>query len=62
MSNLNVTTELPHASAPPLSAIADSAPKITVRDLNFFYGDARALTVTAIVDTVYGETTIEGVI
>ena len=43
MSSLNVTTELPHASAPPLSAIADSAPKITVRDLNFFYGDARAL-------------------
>lgn len=43
MSSLNVTTELPHASAPPLSATADSAPKITVRDLNFFYGDSRAL-------------------
>jgi phosphate transport system ATP-binding protein len=43
MSSLNVSVDLPKTSAPSLSASPDAAPKITVRDMNFFYGDARAL-------------------
>ncbi len=41
MNNLNVSVELP-TSAPPVSA-AVAPPKITVRDLNFYYGQNKAL-------------------
>lgn len=43
MSNLQVATELPRGSAPFNAATDDAPPKITVRDLNFYYGDNRAL-------------------
>jgi phosphate transport system ATP-binding protein len=42
MNNLNVSVDLPTASAPPF-ALVESPPKITVRDLNFFYGQTKAL-------------------
>jgi phosphate transport system ATP-binding protein len=43
MNSLNVSVELPHASAPPLMSVPDSPPKITVRDMNFYYGQNKAL-------------------
>jgi phosphate transport system ATP-binding protein len=43
MNNLNVSVELPQGSAPPLMSASESPPKITVRDLNFYYGQSRAL-------------------
>ncbi len=42
MNSLNVSVELPSMSAPPM-AVADGPPKITVRDLNFYYGQSKAL-------------------
>src|SRR5690349_5715015 len=42
MNNLNVSVELPTASAPPMYA-AEGPPKITVRGLNFYYGQTKAL-------------------
>src|SRR6187397_881879 len=42
MNNLHVSVDLPTASAPPMYA-ADGPPKITVRDLNFYYGQTKAL-------------------
>ena len=42
MNNLNVSVELPQAAAPLMSQ-SDAPPKITVRDLNFYYGQTRAL-------------------
>jgi phosphate transport system ATP-binding protein len=42
MNSLNVSVELPTMSAPPM-AVADGPPKITVRDLNFYYGQSKAL-------------------
>ena len=43
MNNLNVSVELSRASGPMPAAIPASAPKITVRDLNFYYGQSKAL-------------------
>ena len=43
MSNLNATVELPRQTMPPTLAVPDTPPKITVRDLNFYYGQTRAL-------------------
>jgi phosphate transport system ATP-binding protein len=42
MSNLNVSVDLPKASAAMMSMPAFE-PKITVRDMNFYYGQTRAL-------------------
>jgi phosphate transport system ATP-binding protein len=43
MNNLNVSVELPTASTPPLMSAVVAPPKITVRDLNFYYGQSKAL-------------------
>jgi phosphate transport system ATP-binding protein len=42
MNNLNVSVEIPHAP-PSMAAIPAGPPKITVRDLNFYYGQSKAL-------------------
>ena len=42
MNNLNVSVDLPTASVPPMM-LRTGAPKITVRDLNFYYGQSKAL-------------------
>jgi phosphate transport system ATP-binding protein len=43
MSNLNATVDVPRKTMPPAMAMPDMPPKITVRDLNFYYGQTRAL-------------------
>ena len=43
MNNLNVSVELPHASGPLPTPVPAGPPKITVRDLNFYYGQSKAL-------------------
>src|SRR5215216_4258479 len=43
MNNLNVSVEPPHAAPPSMGQIPAAKPKITVRDLNFYYGQTRAL-------------------
>jgi phosphate transport system ATP-binding protein len=43
MSNLNATVDVPRQTMPPVMAMPDMPPKITVRDLNFYYGQAKAL-------------------
>src|SRR5215207_11528315 len=43
MSSLNVSVELPHHASAPLMAVSDAPPKITVRDMNFYYGQSKAL-------------------
>src|SRR5215510_14905153 len=42
MSNLNVSVELPQTSAPPMAA-SDATRKISDRDMNFYYGQTKAL-------------------
>ena len=43
MSNLNATVDVPRQAMPPAMAMPDMPPKITVRDLNFYYGQTKAL-------------------
>jgi phosphate transport system ATP-binding protein len=44
MSDLSVSAVNPSVSMPPPSAVqADARPKVTVRDLNFYYGEHHAL-------------------
>ena len=39
----NVSVELPKNVAPPLGTVPAGPPKVTVRDLNFYYGQTKAL-------------------
>jgi phosphate transport system ATP-binding protein len=43
MNNLNVSVDLPQAPIGSLASVPAGPPKITVRDLNFYYGQAKAL-------------------
>ena len=43
MSNLNVSVELPHTASPLLAVMPNAPSKITVRGLNFYYGQNKAL-------------------
>jgi phosphate transport system ATP-binding protein len=43
MSELSVSSGVPTVSIPPHAAHGDARPKVTVRDLNFYYGEHHAL-------------------
>jgi len=43
MNNLNVSVDLPQAPVGSLASVPAGPPKITVRDLNFYYGQSKAL-------------------
>jgi phosphate transport system ATP-binding protein len=43
MSELSISTSLPTAPAPTGVAVAEGRPKVSVRDLNFYYGQNHAL-------------------
>ena len=43
MNNLNVSVDLPQAPVASLASSPAGPPKITVRDLNFYYGQSKAL-------------------
>jgi phosphate transport system ATP-binding protein len=43
MNNLNVSVDLPQAPVGSLASVPAGPPKISVRDLNFYYGQTKAL-------------------
>jgi phosphate transport system ATP-binding protein len=43
MSELSLSTSVPGVSAPPMSAQTEARAKVSVRDLNFYYGENHAL-------------------
>jgi phosphate transport system ATP-binding protein len=43
MSELSISTSVPGISAPPMSAKSEARAKVSVRDLNFYYGENHAL-------------------
>ncbi|HJX20616.1 MAG TPA: ATP-binding cassette domain-containing protein, partial [Steroidobacteraceae bacterium] len=43
MNDLSVSVSVPNAPHPPVAGQMDARAKITVRDLNFYYGDHQAL-------------------
>jgi phosphate transport system ATP-binding protein len=43
MNDLSVSVSVPNAPHPPIAGQIDARAKITVRDLNFYYGELRAL-------------------
>ena len=43
MSEITIATSVPNAPIPPLSSQPEGPAKVTVRDLNFFYGKFHAL-------------------
>jgi phosphate transport system ATP-binding protein len=43
MSELSVSTSVPDVSAPPMMGHGEARAKVSVRDLNFYYGDHHAL-------------------